>query len=104
MTEPAEQFPIGLVGEVSITVTPEVTAKHMGSGAVGVFATPEMVRLMEKASVRAIAEHLMPGQQSVGVMVNVETPGGYADRCDGYRTGRADRRRGPAADFSCFRP
>ena len=71
MAEPSEQFPIGLVGEISIEVTPEVTARHMGSGAVGVFATPEMVRLMEKAAVRAIAGHLAPGQQSVGVLVNV---------------------------------
>ena len=51
MSQPNEQFPIGLTGEVSVTVTPEVTAKHMGSGAVQVFATPEMVRLMEKAAV-----------------------------------------------------
>jgi predicted thioesterase len=71
MPESSEQLPVGLVGEISIEVSPEVTAKHMGSGTVGVFATPEMVRLMEKAAVRAIAEHLAPGQQSVGVLVNV---------------------------------
>jgi fluoroacetyl-CoA thioesterase len=72
MPEPGEQFPVGLTGEVSITVTPEVTARHMGSGAVQVFATPEMVRLMERAAVRALADHLGPGQQSVGVVVNVK--------------------------------
>jgi predicted thioesterase len=71
MSQPAEQFPIGLVGEASITVSPEVTAKHMGSGAVQVFATPEMVRLMERAAVAALREHLAPGQQSVGTLVNV---------------------------------
>jgi fluoroacetyl-CoA thioesterase len=71
MSQPNEQFPIGLTGEVSIAVTPEVTAKHMGSGAVQVFATPEMVRLMEKAAVAALREHLGPGQQSVGTLVNV---------------------------------
>jgi fluoroacetyl-CoA thioesterase len=71
MPESPEQFPIGLVGEVSIQVTNDVTAKHMGSGAVTVFATPEMVRLMEKAAVRAVADHLAPGQQTVGVLVNV---------------------------------
>ncbi len=71
MPDTSDQFPIGLTGEVSITVTPEVTAKHLGSGAVQVFATPEMVRLMERAAVRALADHLAPGQQSVGVLVNV---------------------------------
>ena len=35
-------------------MTPEVTARHMGSGAVQVFATPEMVRLMEQAAVHAL--------------------------------------------------
>ena len=48
-----------------------MTAKHMGSGAVQVFATPEMVRLMEKAAVAALRDHLAPGQESVGTLVNV---------------------------------
>jgi fluoroacetyl-CoA thioesterase len=72
MPEPDAQFPVGLTGEVSITVTPEVTAQHMGSGSVQVFATPEMVRLMERSAVRALADYLGPGQQSVGVVVNVK--------------------------------
>ena len=66
-----DQFPLGLSGEASIVVAPEVTAHHMGSGAVSVFATPEMVRLMERAAVNALAPHLAPGQQSVGTLVNV---------------------------------
>src|SRR5512133_884855 len=71
MSDSSQQFPIGLVGEASAVVTPEVTAKHMGSGAVQVFATPEMVRLMERAAVAALRDHLAPGQQSVGTLVNV---------------------------------
>ncbi len=71
MPETNEQFPLGLAGEVSITVTEQVTARHMGSGAVQVFATPEMVRLMEKAAVTALAPRLAPGQHSVGTLVNV---------------------------------
>jgi fluoroacetyl-CoA thioesterase len=66
-----EQFPIGLTGEARVQVTPDVTAQHMGSGAVPVFATPQMVLLMERAAVNALAPHLVPGQQSVGTMVNV---------------------------------
>ena len=65
------QFPIGLVGQVSIVVTREVTAGHLGSGAVAVFATPELVRLMERAAVDALKDRLDAGQQSVGVMVNI---------------------------------
>jgi fluoroacetyl-CoA thioesterase len=66
-----DQFPLGLSGEATIVVVPEVTAQHMGSGTVSVFATPEMVRLMERSAVNALAPHLAPGQQSVGVLVNV---------------------------------
>jgi predicted thioesterase len=66
------QFPAGLIGEASIVVSNEVTARHLGSGTVAVFATPEMVRLMERAAVNGLAPHLAPGQQSVGTMVNVK--------------------------------
>ena len=66
------QFPAGLVGEATIVVSPEVTARHLGSGTVAVFATPEMVRLMERAAVNGLAPYLAPGQQSVGTMVNVK--------------------------------
>jgi len=64
-------FPIGLTGEASVTVTTELTAAHLGSGAVAVFATPEMVRLMEHAAVNGLEPHLSPGQQSVGTSVNI---------------------------------
>lgn len=72
MSDQASQFPIGLIGEATIVVAPEVTARHLGSGAVSVFATPEMVRLMERAAVNGLAPRLAPGQQSVGTMVNVK--------------------------------
>jgi len=67
-----DQFPIGLIGEATTQVVPELTARHLGSGTVAVFATPEMVRLMERAAVNGLAPHLAPGQQSVGTMVNVK--------------------------------
>jgi predicted thioesterase len=66
-----EQFPLGLSGEATVQVTREVSAQHMGSGTVAVFATPQMVLLMERAAVAALAPLLAPGQQSVGTMVNV---------------------------------
>jgi len=67
-----QTFPIGLTGEARVVVGDELTARHMGSGAVKVFATPEMVRLMERAAVNGLAPYLAPGQQSVGTMVNVK--------------------------------
>jgi len=52
-------------------VTEVNTAKHLGSGNVAVFATPEMVRLMERASVAAV-DHLLPeGRRTVGVALEV---------------------------------
>jgi predicted thioesterase len=52
-------------------VREENTAIHLGSGDVSALATPEMIRLMEKASV-ATVDHLLPeGYKTVGILVNV---------------------------------
>lgn len=71
MADETSQLAIGLIGEASVTVAPELTARHLGSGTVAVFATPEMVRLMERAAVNGLAPYLTAGQQSVGTVVNV---------------------------------
>ena len=61
----------GLVGQAQMVVREENTARHLGSGDVAVLATPEMIRLMERASVAAV-DHLLPeGQRTVGVHVDV---------------------------------
>lgn len=72
MSDSSLGFPLGLIGETATQVVPELTARHLGSGTVSVFATPEMVRLMERAAVNGLAPYLDPGQQSVGTMVNVK--------------------------------
>jgi len=61
----------GLVGQLELVVAEENTARHLGSGNVSVFATPEMVRLMERASVAAVDHLLPPGQRTVGIHVDV---------------------------------
>ncbi len=62
----------GLSGESQTVVTKANTARHLGSGGVEVFATPEMVRLMERAGVAAV-DHLLPeGQRTVGVHLDVK--------------------------------
>ena len=58
----------GLIGESQAVVTEANTAKHLGSGNVEVFATPEMVRLMERAGVAAVDHLLSEGQRTVGVL------------------------------------
>lgn len=66
-----EQLAPGLTGTVSLVVGPEHTAKHLGSGNVHVFATPQMILLMEIASVKAV-DHLLPeGHRTVGVALDV---------------------------------
>jgi len=53
-------------------VGPEHTALHLGSGNVETLATPEMVRLMERAAVAAVDPLLPPGQMTVGARIDVE--------------------------------
>lgn len=66
-----EQLAPGLTGTATLVVEHEHTAKHLGSGDVHVFATPQMVRLMEIASVQAV-DHLLPeGYRTVGIGLDV---------------------------------
>jgi fluoroacetyl-CoA thioesterase len=66
-----EEIVPGMVGQIEIVVHEENTARHLGSGNVAVLATPEMIRLMEKAAVAAV-DHLLPeGYRTVGVEVDV---------------------------------
>ena len=67
---PAEIQP-GLKGQVELMVGEEHTAQHLGSGAVKVLATPQMVLLMEKASVAAV-DYLLPADScTVGAHLDV---------------------------------
>jgi fluoroacetyl-CoA thioesterase len=69
------QFPElmpGLSGAIQHRVDKKSTARQLGSGTVEVLATPELVRLMEIASVAALSSHLPPEFTSVGVAINIE--------------------------------
>jgi fluoroacetyl-CoA thioesterase len=61
----------GLIGELEQTVTDNDTASRWGSGLVPVFSTPALVGLMEGAAVKALSEHLSPGQTTVGARIDV---------------------------------
>ena len=61
----------GLTFELRREVRPEMSARHLGSGDVGVLATPAMVAMMEGASMRSVQPHLSEGQTTVGYIVNI---------------------------------
>ena len=91
-----EKIVPGLAGQLEMVVHEENTAQHLGSGNVAVLATPEMVRLMEKAAVAAV-DHLLPdGHRTVGVEVNVQhlaaTPVGMRVRAQAKLTAVEGRR------------
>ena len=66
-----DKITVGLVGEASTVVTEALTATHLGSGSVSVYATPAMIVLMETAAVNAIDHLLGEGQASVGTALNI---------------------------------
>ncbi|MDP9326153.1 MAG: thioesterase family protein [Candidatus Dormibacteraeota bacterium] len=61
----------GLTFTVRDTITPEMSARHIGSGDVGVLSTPTMIAMMEGASTRMVQPHLEEGQTTVGYIVNI---------------------------------
>ncbi|GAB4325076.1 MAG: thioesterase family protein [Phototrophicales bacterium] len=91
-----DKIKIGIKGTLETTVTPDKTARHLGSGGIDVFATPAMVALMEGAAVAAIDPLLPEGQASVGIDIHVKhlaaTPLGKQVRAEAEVTG-VDRRK-----------
>jgi predicted thioesterase len=70
VNKPAPLTP-GAVGSANLTVGPEHTAPHVGSGQVPVLATPVVINLLEAAALAAV-EHLLPeGHQSLGVQLDI---------------------------------
>ena len=61
----------GLEGTAEIVVGTRDTAPHVGSGKIGVLATPIMVNLMEAAALQAVERLLPPGHQTVGTHLDV---------------------------------
>ena len=61
----------GLTSTSEAVVSDANSAKHWGSGALDVFATPAMVALMENAAMNAVKDCLPEGGDTVGTAVNV---------------------------------
>jgi len=84
--ELSKELKPGLTGAAEIVVGTRDTAPHVGSGKIGVLATPIMVNLMEAAALQAV-ERLMPqGYQTVGTHLDVKhfaaTPVGLRVRAE----------------------
>lgn len=62
---------IGDYKEDTFIVEDGHSARHVGSGASRVLATPWMIAFMERVSHRLLADCLPDGYSSVGVLVNV---------------------------------
>ena len=61
---------IGKEYTVTVIVTQNHTAKHLGSGDMDVYATPAMVALMESAASTLLSLYLPAGDSSVGVDIS----------------------------------
>ena len=61
----------GLNATVEIVVGTRDTASHVGSGKIGVLATPILVTLLESAALQAVERYLPPGQQTVGTRLDL---------------------------------
>ncbi|HKA45419.1 MAG TPA: thioesterase family protein [Burkholderiales bacterium] len=61
----------GLSATAEIVVGTRDTAPHVGSGKIGVLATPVMVNLMEAAALQAAERYMPPGFQTVGIHLDV---------------------------------
>lgn len=87
---------IGIKGHKEQVVTEELTAAHIGSGLVKVFATPMMIALMESTCASSVETALEAGQGTVGTHVDVShcaaTPVGMRVHCDSELV-EIDRRR-----------
>ena len=62
---------IGTKCQLEATVTQELTAAHVGSGALPVFGTPYMSALMENAAMTCLQSFLEEGQGSVGTHLDI---------------------------------
>lgn len=80
----------GIIGAKEITVTQEKTAASVGSGLLDVFATPQMIALMEATASESVMPYLDEGCSSVGTLVNIShvaaTPVGLKVRCESLLT------------------
>lgn len=93
---PMKSMNIGITGSLTRLVTDDTLASHTGSGRVEVFATPNLVLLMEEAAAACLEDYLEPGETTVGSVVNIRhlapTPKGLTVTASAKLTGIDGRR------------
>jgi len=62
----------GMSHEIEVQTGPEHTARCFYENLPDVFATPFLAGFMERVSAELINRHLEPGQQSVGISMNLQ--------------------------------
>lgn len=76
---------VGTSHEITFSVTPELSAKAVGSGTLEVLATPIMIARMEQAAWMAVAPALEADSGTVGTLMHVKhlspTPLGLSVTC-----------------------
>ena len=92
---------IGTKCQLEQTVTQDLTAAAVGSGALPVFGTPFMAAMMENAALTAMQTFLDEGQGSVGTRLDIHhdapTPIGMKVRAEAEITGVSEN--GKMVDF-----
>ncbi len=71
MTEPILSLSPERVGTADLVVAEEHTAPRVGSGHIGVLATPVMINLIEAAALAACEDALPEGYKSLGTHLDV---------------------------------
>ena len=69
---------IGTTGSLTWTVDATMIITLGGDSRATVFSTPNMILLMERAAREALREYIDPGEESVGIEVNIQHIGGAA--------------------------
>jgi len=64
-------FHAGMTREITFETKPAHTARSFYENLPDVFATPFLGGFMERVSAELINEHLLPGEQSVGISMNL---------------------------------
>lgn len=65
-------FQTGMSRELKLKTQPEHSARRFYPNLPDVFATPFLGSVMEQVSAELIDEHLKPGEQSVGISMNLK--------------------------------
>lgn len=93
---------IGTKCQIEQTVTQELTAAAVGSGALPVFGTPFMAAMMENAAMTVLQSFLEEGQGSVGTHLDIShdapTPVGMKVWAEAEITGISEN--GKMVDFA----